>query len=114
MCLNPMLRVMPKRINVLGDIRAETDTQMLQVAFYETPEYRTPIESFDRPIIVGVALVAGFVHSAIDLNIHVAGIRTYVFLRDNIFKAIAKLDPDYSKNIEGRFLRLHWGRASTI
>lgn len=266
---------MAKRINVLGDIRAETDAQMLKVAFYETPDYRTLIESFDRPIIVGrrgtgksalslhlgeywrkdrrttvveivpqedqvigtrpllsifaktynqlkagsriawkyalimevalrlidqqklrntgdtrllaeraaewrkcgsnptsrvrellkrrvpaqsspeetiaglaqeleianlqqslsellasakqsyvflidqldegfeaddlgVALVSGFVHAAIDLNFQVPEINTLVFLRDNIFKAIAKSDPDYSKNIEGRFLRLHW------
>lgn len=266
---------MPTRINVLGDIRAETDSRMLKVAFYETPDYRTLIESFDRPIIVGrrgtgksalcfrlkdywvkskrttvveivsqedqvigtrpllslfgktygqlkagsriawkyallmevatrlldqakslrfgndalledcarewrksgssplarvreilkrqvaptsspeetiaglaqtlqiaklqdllgsalgqakesfvflidqldegfepddlgIALIGGWVHAAIDLNFQVPNVNAYIFLRDNIFKAIAKLDPDYSKNIEGRFLRLHW------
>jgi hypothetical protein len=44
---------MPKTANILGDIRAEADKEMLQVAFYETPDYRTLIESADRPIVVG-------------------------------------------------------------
>src|SRR5208283_517222 len=44
---------MPKRISVLGDIRAERDKEMLELAFYETPDYRTVIESTDRPIVVG-------------------------------------------------------------
>jgi hypothetical protein len=61
-----------------------------------------------EPDDVGGALVAGFVHAAIDLNSQLPRFRAYVFLRDNLFRVIAKLDPDYSKNIEGRFLRLHW------
>ena len=44
---------MAKRVNVLGDIRAEHDKQMLELAFYETPNYRTLIESSERPIVVG-------------------------------------------------------------
>jgi hypothetical protein len=44
---------MTRRVNILGDIRAERDRQMLQVAFYETPDYKTLIESTDRPIVVG-------------------------------------------------------------
>lgn len=64
-------------------------------------------EGFE-PDELGVGLVGGFVHAAVDLNSQVTGIHAYVFLRDNIFKALAQLDPDYSKNIEGRFLRLHW------
>lgn len=57
---------------------------------------------------LGSALVAGFIHAAIELNFQLPRFRAYAFLRDNLFRAISKLDPDYSKNIEGRFLRLHW------
>ncbi len=64
-------------------------------------------EGFE-PDEVGVGLVGGFIHAAVDTNSQVTGIQAYIFLRDNIFKALAQLDPDYSKNIEGRFLRLHW------
>ena len=31
---------MGQRANILGDVRAEADTNMLAVAFYETPDYR--------------------------------------------------------------------------
>jgi len=64
-------------------------------------------EGFE-PDELGVGLVGGFVHAAVDVNSQVPGIQAYIFLRDNIFKSLAHLDPDYSKNIEGRFLRLHW------
>ncbi len=64
-------------------------------------------EGFE-PDETGVGLVGGFVHAAVDVNAQVPGMQCYIFLRDNIFKAIGQLDPDYSKNIEGRFLRLHW------
>jgi hypothetical protein len=39
--------------NRLGDIRAERDTRMLDVAFYETPDFRALIASAERPIVVG-------------------------------------------------------------
>ena len=64
-------------------------------------------EGFE-PDELGVGLIGGFVHAAVDLNSKVEGIHAYIFLRDNIFKSLAQLDPDYSKNIEGRFIRIHW------
>ena len=39
--------------NILGDIRAENDTEMLSKAFYETPDYKTLLDSNDRCVIVG-------------------------------------------------------------
>lgn len=39
--------------NLLGDIRAENDADMLQSAFLETNDYRTLLESSDRTIVVG-------------------------------------------------------------
>jgi hypothetical protein len=41
------------RANPLGDLRAEYDHPMLERAFYESPDYRTLIESADRTVIVG-------------------------------------------------------------
>lgn len=61
-----------------------------------------------EPDEIGSGLVGGFAHAVVDLNHQLPNFRAYVFLRDNLFKAIGKLDPDYSKNIEGRYLRLHW------
>lgn len=56
----------------------------------------------------GTGLVAGLVHAAIDLKIKFNGVKSVIFLRDNIFRAVQQLDPDYSRNIEGSVLRLHW------
>jgi len=39
--------------NVLGDIRAEQDTKMLESAFWESSDYKALLESYDRPIVVG-------------------------------------------------------------
>ena len=44
---------MPARANVLGDLRAEADLAMLEVAFLETADYKTLIETTDRPIVIG-------------------------------------------------------------
>lgn len=65
-------------------------------------------EGFD-PDMTNVAFIDGMISAAIDL----AGtfrkkIRPVVFLRDNIFRAVAHLDQDYSRNIEAFTLRLHW------
>ena len=37
----------------LGDVRAEHDQTMLAAAFYESPDYRTLIESDNKSIVVG-------------------------------------------------------------
>ena len=41
------------RANLLGDLRAEADTAMLVRAYYDTPDFRTLIESSDRTLVVG-------------------------------------------------------------
>jgi len=41
------------RANILGDIRAEADEKMLETAFLETADYKTLIDTTDRPIVIG-------------------------------------------------------------
>ena len=41
------------RPHSLGDLRAEADRTMLSRAFFETPDYRTLIETSDRSVVVG-------------------------------------------------------------
>jgi hypothetical protein len=57
---------------------------------------------------IGVALVDGLVQATIDVNNRIPAVRASIFLRDNIFRSVAKHDPDYSRNVEGQVLRLHW------
>ena len=56
----------------------------------------------------GIGFVDGLVQATIDLKTRIPRIRPLVFLRDNMFRAVQVLDPDYSRNIEGHILRLHW------
>ncbi|MEX0899851.1 MAG: ATP-binding protein [Gammaproteobacteria bacterium] len=65
-----------------------------------------------EPDIVGTGIIDGLVQAAIDLNTRIPQIKPVVFLRDNIFRAVQAEDPDYSRNIEGRILRLHWDEES--
>src|SRR5437870_5778888 len=50
---NVMKKNIPAKANILGDLRAEYDHAMLETAFYESPDYRSLIESGDRAVIVG-------------------------------------------------------------
>jgi hypothetical protein len=61
-----------------------------------------------EPDDTGVGLINGIVQAAIDIDTQLPPVRTTVFLRDNIFRSVASQDSDYSRNIEGRVLRLHW------
>lgn len=61
-----------------------------------------------EPDDVGIGLVDGIVQAIIDINTKFEKIKPVIFLRDNIFRAVAKYDPDFSRNIEGQVLRIHW------
>ncbi|QWA27005.1 ATP-binding protein [Pseudomonas sp. RC3H12] len=61
------------------------------------------------PDDIGVAIVDGFVQAAIDIkNTFGERLLAFAFIRDNIHRAISKMDPDFTRNIEGQVLRLHW------
>lgn len=61
-----------------------------------------------EPDTTGVAILTGLIYAFDTLSSALPHIATTVFLRDNIFRAIQLHDPDYSRNIEGDVLRLHW------
>ena len=62
----------------------------------------------------GIGLIGGLIQAAIDLKTAIPGIKPVIFLRDNIFRAVQTFDPDYSRNIEGNILRLHWDTVSLL
>jgi hypothetical protein len=57
---------------------------------------------------LGIGLIDGFLHASMEINNALPNAKAFIFLRDNIFRAIAKHDPDYSRQIEGEVIRLHW------
>lgn len=61
------------------------------------------------PDNLGIAIVDGFVQAVIDIKSRLdERVVAFAFVRDNIYRAISKLDPDFTRNIEGQTLRLHW------
>jgi len=65
------------------------------------------------PDNLGIAIVDGFVQAAIDIKSRLShNVIAFAFVRDNIYRAISKLDPDFTRNIEGQTLRLHWDEYS--
>lgn len=56
----------------------------------------------------GAAIVSGAIAVAADLNKRREQVRAVIFQRDNIIRAVQKYDPDYTRNIEGEVLLLHW------
>lgn len=65
-------------------------------------------EGFD-PDNSNIAFVDGAITAAIDISTAFKGvIKPLIFLRDNIFRAVAHYDQDFTRNIEGQTLRLHW------
>ena len=57
---------------------------------------------------IGIGLLVGLVQASIDINTRFSNIKSVVFLRDNIFRAISRNDPNFSRSVEGHVLRLHW------
>ncbi len=60
---------------------------------------------------VGNAMADGLVLATIELNDWMPATRLSLFARDNVSRAIAEVDPDYTRDIEGQILRLHWDEA---
>lgn len=65
------------------------------------------------PTQVSTGLLGGLVKLAAEFN-EDYGIRCLLFIRDNMFRALAEFDDDYSRNIEGSTFRLHWDEHSLL
>ncbi len=62
-----------------------------------------------EPDNVGIGIVDGIIYGTDEVRYAIGEkLKTLVFLRDNIFRAIQSADPDFSRNLEGQILRLHW------
>lgn len=61
-----------------------------------------------QPDTIGIAIINGLINSMGKISSLIPETTSIAFLRDNIARAIQSNDPDYSRNIEGDVLRLHW------
>jgi hypothetical protein len=65
------------------------------------------------PTQVATGLLGGLVKLAAEFR-EDHGIHCLLFIRDNMFRALAEFDDDYSRNIEGSAFRLHWDEQSLL
>lgn len=56
----------------------------------------------------GIALLTGLTYAASHINSAHEPVDCILFFRDNVFRAVERSDPDYSRELEGKVLRLHW------
>ena len=67
-----------------------------------------------EPDAPGIAIIAGVSHAVSGLAGMMRHTTLALFLRDNIFRGIAKIDADFSRNLEGQVLRLHWDKYQLL
>lgn len=90
--------------SVLLDVTSELDINVVLL-----------IDRLDEgyePDEIGIGFVDGLIQAAIDIKTRFSNIKPIIFMRDNIFRSVQKNDQDYSRNIEGHVLRLHWDEAN--
>jgi hypothetical protein len=66
------------------------------------------------PDIPSTAVLGGLAMATADLTDRKTEIHSVLFVRDNIFRALAQLDNDFTRHIEGHTLRLHWDENSLL
>ena len=52
--------------------------------------------------------IGGVAHAVVDMHKRIHNTKVFTFLRDDIFRAIGQEDTDYTRQIEGQIIRLHW------
>ncbi len=67
-----------------------------------------------QPSQIPTALLGGLVLTSSDLVDRHTEIHAVAFVRDNMFRALAYFDPDFSRHVEGADLRLRWDEASLL
>lgn len=89
--------------------------ELIEIAKEANPEIVYLVDRTDdgyEPDEAGSAIVAGLIASLIEITSAVSNANAIVFLRDNIARALATQDPDYSRSIESKVIRLHWNHES--
>lgn len=102
------------RISDLSDqfeleLLEEVIAEAIQKSNHQFVIFADRLDEGYTPDDLGVAIVDGFIQSVIDVKQNLQEkVIAFAFVRDNIHRAISKMDPDFTRNIEGQVLRLHW------
>lgn len=91
------------------DLLEEVIHEAICKSGYQFVIFADKLDEGYTPDDLGVAIVDGFVQSVIDIKAKFnEKVIAFAFIRDNIYRAISSLDPDFTRNIEGQTIRLHW------
>lgn len=91
------------------DLLEEVIAEAIQKSNHQFVIFADRLDEGYTPDDLGVAIVDGFIQSVIDVKQNLQEkVIAFAFVRDNIHRAISKMDPDFTRNIEGQVLRLHW------
>lgn len=66
------------------------------------------------PTSVATGLLGGLAKAASELRESGSRVHCLLFVRDNMFRALAQFDNDFTRNIEGNALRLHWDDTTLL
>lgn len=101
---------------MLGQLAANLNLKALKRDLIDTLEAKNfeivlLIDKLDEGYVPSdscVAMIDGLVEATISFNASSDSIRPILFIRDNIYRTIATNNSDFTRNIEGQTLRLHW------
>lgn len=85
---------------------ALNETQLRIIALYDRLD-----ESW-IPDAASIAILGGLTRTAADARERRFPLYPVLFIRDNMFRALAQLDDDFTRHIEGHTLRLHWDESA--
>ncbi len=114
--LSPRIRRHAEVETIIGELHQELDLSNLESAliqFLDASNIRFYIltdkldEGYENDE-TGAAIVSGAIAAISEINKRHDSVRSVIFQRDNILRAVQKYDPDYSRNIEGEVISLHW------
>ena len=98
---------LPKKLN-LNSITEEVE-EILTTYEQKYVILTDKLDEGYEPDIIGVGIVDGMIYGTDEIKSRLnPNLKAIIFLRDNIFRGIEEADQDFSRNIEGQVLRLHW------
>lgn len=83
-----------------------TDTNLQLVALYDR------LDEAWLPEVPAIAILGGLARSAAEARESNFPVYPVLFVRDNMFRALAHEDDDFTRHIEGHSLRLQWDQES--
>jgi hypothetical protein len=120
--VGPLLKSSPDVESLIGALPSTLELQELERSFREIVDasnlkFYILIDRLDEGFEndqTGAAIISGAIGAISEMNRQYEKVRPVLFMRDNVNRAIALHDPDYTRNIEGEVLRIHWDQFQLL